>query len=421
MQTQILGLLTPLMALFFALTFAVFWRAGRLKRHVLGFALGYLFFACGFLVTHLLPGDAFYVFHTTQGLYTLGVTFFLASACERVGQKLHLPSLAVIYAISALVLAVAMQMSSDAGPRLILINMGYGAMFVVGVTTLMAAPRRDWIDNAVIAITALQAVDFFIRPTLSVLYEQTIPAETYQQSVYYSLIGLVLGLKSIAGGLILIGATIVEWTGSVRESGERDPLTGLPIRGAYEQKMRSLLPRAQVEGVPICLVIADIDHFKQVNDIWGHQAGDQAISAFGELIADTIRACDMAGRIGGEEFCIAVWNCEEEPAGRLAERIRHAFATLEHAHLNRELRLTASFGVAKARAGDSYERLFQRADAALYKAKSAGRNGVVVFDDTASDQANDAARQNAGVTPDPDAATPAASIPPLGQRNSHRP
>lgn len=421
MQTQILGLLTPLMALLFATTFAVFWRAGRLKRHVLGFSLGYFFFACGFLVTHLLPGDAFYVFHTTQAFYSLGVVFFLGSACERVGLRLHLPSIAVIYAISALVLAVAIQMSSDAGPRLILINIGYGAMFVVGVTTLMTAARRDWIDTAVIAITALQAADFFIRPTLSVLYEQSIPSETYQQSVYYSLIGLVLGLKSIAGGLILIGATIVEWTGQVRESGERDVLTGLHNRGAYEHKMRALLPQAQAEGLPLCLVIADIDHFKQVNDIWGHQAGDQAICAFGELIGQTIRGCDMAGRIGGEEFCIAVWNCEEEPAGRLAERIRKAFARHEHPQLNPELRLTASFGVAKARAGESYERLFQRADAALYKAKSAGRNCVVIFDDVAADPAIPPISADEPGSPASQAATEATPIVLSKPRSAGRP
>ena len=87
MQTQILGLLTPLMALFFAATFAAFWRIGGLKRHVLGFAIGYLFFATGFLVTHFLPADASYVFHTTQAFYTLGVVFFLGSVCERVGQR----------------------------------------------------------------------------------------------------------------------------------------------------------------------------------------------------------------------------------------------------------------------------------------------------------------------------------------------
>lgn len=347
-----------------------------MKRHVLGFALGYLFFAIGFLVTHFLPGDASFTFHTTQFFYTLGVTMFLGSCCERVGRQLHLPSIATIYAISALVLALAINFTDNAGPALILLNIGYGAMYMVGLTTLIAARRRDWSDIAIIFLMAFSATDFFVRPSLTVMFEQTIPAGQYQESIYYSLIGLVLGVKSILGAMILLGATIVEWTNSLRESSEKDALTGLQNRAAFEQSMLTLLPRAQSERRPVSLVVADIDHFKQVNDIWGHQAGDQAISGFGELISRMVRGCDTAGRIGGEEFCIAVWNCPNEPAERLAERIRLAFASLEHADLNDDIRLTASFGLATANEGETYEQLFARADAALYQAKSRGRNRV---------------------------------------------
>lgn len=376
MQTQILGLVTPLMALFFAATFAVFWRAGRMKRHVLGFAISYILFASGFLITHFLPGDAFYLFHATQALYSLGVTLFLASLCDRVGQRLHLGSFAVVYITSALVLGLTVSLSDDVGPRLIIVNMGYGAMFAMGVTTLLMAQRRNLIDVAIIAVMAFQAADFFIRPTLTLMFEQTIPAAVYRDSIYYSLIGLVLGVKSIATAMVLIGATIAEWTTVLRERSERDVLTGLRNRGSFEETMRTLFPRAQSEGLPLSLVVADIDHFKQVNDIWGHQAGDQAISGIGALIGKTVRGCDTAGRIGGEEFCIAVWNCENDPARRLAERIRQGFASLKHSGLSDNIRLTASFGVATARDGETYEELFARADTALYKAKSNGRNRV---------------------------------------------
>jgi len=377
MQTQILGLVTPLMALFFAATFAVLWKVGGLKRHVLGFAIAYVLSATGFLITHIAPADGTYVFHATQVFYSLASTMMAACVCERVGQKLHLPSFAFVYVISALVLAVAVSTTNDVGPRLIIINMGYGIMFTMCATTLLAARRREILDLAVIAVMVFQALDFFVRPTLTLLIEQSIPAEVYRDSVYYSLIGLALAIKGVTTAMVLIGATIAEWTTNLRESGERDPLTGLRNRGAFEQAMQEMLSRAQEQGQPVTLVIADIDHFKQVNDIWGHQAGDQAISSFGHLIDQTIRACDVAGRVGGEEFCIAVWNCENDPAERLAGRIRQGFARLKHSGLSDDIRLTASFGVATARAGESYERLFSRADAALYRAKAAGRDCVV--------------------------------------------
>ncbi len=376
MQTQILGLLTPLMALLFAVTFAVFWRVGRMKRHVLGFAIGYVLFAIGFLATHFLPANAFYLFHTTQFFYSLGTIVYIASVCERAGQRAHVGSLFGVYLISALVLALAVNLTSDVGPRLIIVNSAYGAMFAMGLATLLNAKRRTIIDIAIIAIVALQAVDFLVRPNLTLMFERNIPAEVYRDSVYYSLIGLVLGVKSVTAAMVLIAATISEWMTTLRESGERDPLTGLQNRGSFEQSIRSLLPLAQNEGRPLSLVVADIDHFKQVNDIWGHQAGDHAISSFGELIQSMVRGCDKAGRIGGEEFCIAVWNCENEPAERLAERIRLALSRLQHSGINEDIRLTASFGLATARDGETYEQLFARADEALYKAKSAGRNRV---------------------------------------------
>lgn len=376
MQAQILGLLTPLMALLFAATFFALWRAGGLRRYVLGFGIGYLFFAAGYLLTHFLPGDAFYTFHATQIFYTVGVVFFTASTCERVGQQIHYPTLAGIYIVNALVLAIAVSATDDAGPRLILINIGYGAMFLVGLVTLLQSKRRDWLDLAIIALTAINVADFFIRPTLTVMYEQFVPAESYQQTVYYSVIGLVLGVKSIAGAVLMIGATIAEWTTRVRQSGERDPLTGMRNRGAFETAIGGMLVRAKDEDRALSLVIADIDHFKQVNDIWGHQAGDAAITGFADLIDQTVRGCDVTGRIGGEEFCIAVWNCPNEAAERLAERIRAAFGSLKHADLGDDIRLTASFGVASARKGEDYEQLFRRADDALYRAKGAGRNRV---------------------------------------------
>lgn len=365
-----------MMALFFAATFAVFWRVGRLKRHVLGYGIAFALSAGAFLITHFGPADAIWVFHVTQVFYSLASIVMLASVCERAGVRLHLPSMVGVYVMSALVLALAISLSDDAGPRLIIVNTGYGVMFAMGLTTLLFARRRELMDIAIIALIAFQAADFFIRPTMTLLFERTIPAEVYRDSIYYSLIGLVLGIRGVLTSMILMGATIVEWTTTLRESSERDPLTGLFNRATFDQSMADLVARAEVEDKPLSLVVVDIDHFKQVNDIWGHQAGDAAISGFGDLIKNMVRGCDFAGRIGGEEFCIAVWNCENGPAERLAERIRQAFACAEHTGLGNDIRLTASFGVATLRDAETYQSVFARADAALYHAKSSGRDCV---------------------------------------------
>ncbi|MEO1490043.1 MAG: GGDEF domain-containing protein [Pseudomonadota bacterium] len=346
-------------------------------RHVLLFAISHVLGATGFLITHLLPADTPYLFHLTQAFYFLASAILLFAVCERAGQKLPVRSVAVVYVICAAVLALAVHLSDDVAPRLIIVNTGYGVLFAMGVTTLLAGPRRGMIDKAIIAVMAIQAIDFLVRPNVTLLFESSIPAEAYKNSVYYSVIGLALGVKNVILAMVLIGASVVEWLTALRESSERDPLTGLSNRASFENAMRNLLPQAQNEGRALSLVVADIDHFKQVNDIWGHQVGDVAISGFGQLIGNMVRECDSAGRIGGEEFCIAVWDCENDAAERLAERIRKAFARLEHPGLTEDIRLTASFGLATAREGESYERLFARADAALYRAKSSGRNRVM--------------------------------------------
>ena len=167
---------------------------------------------------------------------------------------------------------------------------------------------------------------------------------------------------------------MTDQTKAVREDAERDALTGLKMRGPFEAQAIAMLNRARDKDVPVSVIVADIDHFKRVNDIWGHQVGDTAIASFGDLLRSTIRDTDIAGRIGGEEFCILVWNCPEEPTLNLAERIRARFEQLPIEGISDDVRLTASFGVAQWVTDEGYGRLFARADAALYRAKEGGRN-----------------------------------------------
>lgn len=378
MQIQILGLATPIVTLLLAGTFFALWHFGKLRRHVLGYGIAFGFSSIGFLITHFLPSDAIYAFHLTHVFYALSSITMIASVCERAGQKLHLGSMVFVYLWSALTLAVAMAFSGDVAWRLIVVNVGYGVMFAMGVTTLLQARRRTLIDNIIIAVITFQALDFLVLPTVTLLFESSIPSEVYRQSVYYSLIGLALGIKGVLTAMVLIGSALVEWSIAFREVSARDPLTQLHNRASFEETVRGQLARAQAEGKPLSLVVADIDHFKRINDHWGHQAGDAIISDFGRLIASMVRPSDTAGRIGGEEFCIAVWNCEADPARRLAERIRQAFAEQQHPCLEKDIFLTASFGVATAHNDECYRELFARADEALYLAKAKSRDRVVM-------------------------------------------
>ena len=357
-------------------TLLVLWRQGRMERHVLVFAVGYGLFALGFGTTHLFPTDSPFLFHASQFFYAAASTCLIWGVCDRAGVGVSLPALGTTYASAAVALVAAVVLSDDAGPRLVIVNTGYGAMFVIGTVTLLSSHRRDWMDRLIIAALALNAADFLLRPSLTLLAEGAIPVGEYRQSIYYSVINLVLTVKAIGVAMVLIGASFLDLYNSVRERAKFDSMTGLRMRQAFERDVNTRLAVATREGVPVSLVVADIDHFKQVNDLWGHQAGDEAIAAFGTLVSEMIREGDVAGRVGGEEFCVLVWNCREDAAARLAERLRAAFARMRHPALGEGICLTASFGVIERARGEAYNGMFARADAALYRAKESGRNRV---------------------------------------------
>lgn len=129
---------------------------------------------------------------------------------------------------------------------------------------------------------------------------------------------------------------------------------------------------------PISIIITDIDHFKQVNDIYGHQVGDKVLSEFAGVISSTIRDSDIAARYGGEEFITLLPQTCSEGAQILAERMRKETEKMRFTDITDCQPITASFGVVTFKDGESIEQQINDADKALYEAKSLGRNRVVV-------------------------------------------
>ncbi len=236
---------------------------------------------------------------------------------------------------------------------------------------------REPVDRLLFWLFAITAAQFFVRPAATFILETSISATEYRDSAYYAVMVIAVAMFSLLIALTLLAATIIDQLDLERKTADTDLLTGLRSRRSFEQEALAMLARSKARNKPVALIVADLDHFKQVNDIWGHQVGDNAIAVFGQLVRSTIRETDLAGRVGGEEFCIAVWNCRGSAAARLAERIRLALTNAEIDGLPEDIHLTASFGVAAYDGDDDgYGRLFGLADAALYKAKHAGRNQV---------------------------------------------
>ena len=193
-----------------------------------------------------------------------------------------------------------------------------------------------------------------------------------------------LGRVQLVCGVVLVLLSVLAWyrEGFAEERGQRlslehlahtDPLTGVPNRRALYREIDSLLAGARL-GAGGCLILLDVDHFKRINDTFGHNVGDDVLVRLAALIRADLRDGDAVGRWGGEEFLITLPGLSLAQGEQVAERLR---GHLERQMLNQGQGVTASFGVTCCRSDDDLQNCTARADRALYAAKTAGRNRVV--------------------------------------------
>lgn len=158
-----------------------------------------------------------------------------------------------------------------------------------------------------------------------------------------------------------------------------DRLTGLYNRGHWEGSLKAAYARHQRYGNALSLVMLDIDHFKHVNDTYGHQAGDKVIEQLAQLLREHARESDVPGRYGGEEFGVVLSDTDQAGARIFAERLRQAVEHLLVQYNGQDIRFTISLGVADLSApANDHAELIARADQALYTSKKTGRNRVTV-------------------------------------------
>jgi len=159
----------------------------------------------------------------------------------------------------------------------------------------------------------------------------------------------------------------------VKEMALHDRLTSLHNRHHLDAEMPALMADAQAKGSPLTLVVVDIDHFKNINDRYGHSRGDEVLIAVADILRSIVRGRQLVARYGGEEFVLVLPGSSTIQAGLATERLRERIEAARPGGIP----VTASFGVATLRPGENFDQLFSRADAAVYEAKRGGRNQVV--------------------------------------------
>ena len=176
---------------------------------------------------------------------------------------------------------------------------------------------------------------------------------------------------------------IEEQNVELRQLASRDAMTGCFNRRAFFESAEEMFDAARRSRTPLCCIMADIDHFKQFNDRYGHAVGDQVIQVVARRLSAGLRQVDVLGRYGGEEFCIVLPGATPQDAIAIAERIRADIETNANTAIRgtEVVAITSSFGVAAlTSATDNIEGLIDQADQALYRSKKSGRNRVTMWD-----------------------------------------
>jgi diguanylate cyclase (GGDEF)-like protein len=198
---------------------------------------------------------------------------------------------------------------------------------------------------------------------------------SFATSIWVTVFAVELVLYAV-GTVFVIFMLVSERTVTAHKTAaSMDPLTGMLNRRGFSEACSRVIDREAKAGRPVSVMIFDIDHFKSINDRFGHPAGDEMLKLFSTVVVSNLRISDLSGRIGGEEFA-ALLPCSLEEGVLVAERVREAFATSGVVVDEAPVDTTVSIGVAGGPAGTELEVLLASADTALYQAKRGGRNRV---------------------------------------------
>jgi diguanylate cyclase (GGDEF)-like protein len=264
-------------------------------------------------------------------------------------------------------------------PRDASIRLSMGAAIVAIYAALTASElwserRRDMQRRwPTVTIPVLHGF-VLILPILIGVYMRPYDAN-FSTSIWVTVFSVELVLYAICTVFVIFMLVSDRTVAAHKNAASTDPLTGLFNRRGFAEACSRVIEREAIAGRPVTVMIFDIDHFKSINDRFGHPAGDEILKLFAVVIASNLRLSDLSGRIGGEEFA-ALLPCSLEEGVIVADRMRQVFEASNIVDDEGPVETTVSIGVAGGPAGTELEVLLAAADTALYQAKRGGRNRV---------------------------------------------
>ncbi len=372
-----MALLNPSMMVVLGSTFFVLWLYQRRRRLLLLFSGGYACLAAGFLLQFfMLPGGFDFTKFVSATCFTLGVCTMAGGIVALYGRRPPYVALAVLAGGGMAALCWFLFVEPDVVWRIYSLNFAFGGVCLVLVNELRRV-RGAPTARIFRALGLAQVLNFFVRTLASIrIFGSPGGNEAFGHSFYWMTAVLSHALLGLLLALTLMVTVALEMLASLRTDSRTDPLSGLLNRRGFEEEAARVLAQSAKADLPVALVLSDLDHFKVVNDRYGHAAGDRVIADFAGRLQSAAAGQGVAGRIGGEEFAVLLPLADLAAARLFAEAVRTVFSSGTVDGLPAEARATASFGIAARSGREDLAAFMCRADEALYKAKQNGRDSV---------------------------------------------
>ena len=344
---------------------------GQYLRYSFGFLAG----LCSGLLEMALPHlqSALLARYAIFASFLLCLVLLLEGFARQYSVRFVRRRVAAVVVAGLILNVVTLFLARNSVLRMVLYQLPYVVLACMGAWTVGASGRKRFGDRALLVLLALFAVHFASRPAAALASGgMGTTASDYLATIYAVTTQFDVAILTIGVAAALLGLAVADIVAELENGLRRDALTGILNRAGFDASLRSRL--AEGGTAAACLVACDLDHFKSINDTFGHATGDAVIRAFADTLEKATRDGDLCARMGGEEFAVLLHNAEIPAARLFVESVRAAFSAETIGGLPEGRRCTASFGITPIAGEYDIEAAYARSDRALYAAKNKGRN-----------------------------------------------
>lgn len=367
-------LIAPTVMAFLACALLLAWRSDRQQKSLCLMGLAILSTSGALAAQCMLTAAAIEQYAVfTAIFYLAGAWLCGQSMAHKFEARFHSPSAWVVSGLTLCGIFYFSKVLPNLSTRAYILSIGLGILhFLPFFNIIKTKIHKDIIDTYLYWFYLIFCFYTVARPITLFIFEHA-PLSELVRSIYWFVTLLGSILFSMAVAFLLLASSVRKTLRRLHLERDLDPLTQLLNRRAFEESVASV--QQQASSQPCSVLMVDIDHFKRINDTWGHDYGDQVLRNVGQCLREATRGTDLAARYGGEEFVLLLPRTSTTKAAHIAQRIQQQLARTGM-RLPDNTQLTMSMGISTMEPEESFFGAFKRADQALYQAKNTGRDRI---------------------------------------------